>query len=66
MFAVVDSLRACRAAEDAIRCAENISIQIHNLEWAQQRSDGAAAHDALDQIKSFAGGLLDARIRVRH
>ena len=66
MFAVVDSLRASRAAEDDIRRAENISIEIHNLEWAQQRSDCTASHCALDRIRAFAGELLDTRIRVRH
>ena len=66
MFAVVDSLRACRAAPDEIRRAENISIEIHNLEWAQQRGDRAASRDTLDRIRSFAAGILDARIRARH
>jgi hypothetical protein len=66
MFAVVDSLRACGSAEDHIRRAENISVEIHKLEWALQRRDAAASRLALDQLRGFAAGLLDARIRVRH
>ena len=66
MFAVIDSLRACGAPKDDVQRAENISIQIHNLEQAQRCNDGTAADECLERIRSFAAEVLNARIRVRH
>jgi hypothetical protein len=43
MFSVIDSLRGSSAAIEDVRRAENISVEMHKLEWALQRQDDKGA-----------------------
>ena len=62
MFSVVDCLRATSARIREVRRAEQISIELHKLEWALQQKDSPAASAALDELKMLAVSWLDSRI----
>ena len=65
MFAVVDSLRASAAPREQVRRAENISVEMHKLEWARQRQDSLGTQAALDNLRALAAGWLNTRICSR-
>ncbi|MFL6736165.1 MAG: hypothetical protein ACJ8F4_03795 [Sphingomonas sp.] len=66
MFAVVDKLRAATAAEEDIRRAERISVEMHKLEWALRRGDAAGTNSAHEQLKALAAEWINTRICRRH
>ena len=58
----MDSLRASAAPIEQVRCAENISVEMHKLEWALQRRDDEATGAALDTLRTLAANWLSTRI----
>lgn len=66
IFAAVDSLRSCNAPAEQVRQAEDISVQIHRLQWALQQSNDLQIDSALGDLKSMAAQWLETRIQSRH
>ncbi len=66
MFSVVDELRASNARVEEVRRAEQISIEIHKLEWALREGDGAGAKRVRDQLKSLSAEWINTRICNRN
>jgi hypothetical protein len=62
MFSVVDCLRENSAPIEEVRRAEQISIELHKLEWALQQEDVPRVSAALDELKMLAVNWLDSRI----
>jgi hypothetical protein len=65
IFAAVDALRFNAADQQLVRGAEEVSVELHKLEWAMQRGDGAAATGARESLKKIAANLLNSRISAR-
>lgn len=66
IFAAVDSLRSCNAPAEQVRQAEDISVQIHRLQWALQQSNDLQVDSALGDLKSMAAQWLGTRVQSRH
>jgi hypothetical protein len=66
MSSIIDGLRASSAPIEERRRAEQISIEMHKLEWALQRADERAASAARDELKSLAAQWIEMRIGNRH
>jgi hypothetical protein len=65
IFAAVDALRFNADDQQLVRAAEEVSVELHKLEWALQRGDGAAAAGARKSLKKIAANLLNSRISAR-
>jgi hypothetical protein len=66
LFDVVDELRAAKGATEEARRAEQISIEIHKLEWALRHGDGCAAEAVRGHLKVLAAEWINMRICSRH
>jgi hypothetical protein len=66
LFEVVDELRAASGATDEARRAEQISIEIHKLEWALRQGDAQAAEAVREQLKLLAAEWINMRICRPH
>jgi hypothetical protein len=66
MFAVIDDLRANSAVAEDARRAEQISVEIHKLEWALRQGDADAAKTARETLKGLAADWINRRICARH
>ena len=66
MFSVIDDLRANSGVAEDARRAEQISVEIHKLEWALRQGDAAAAATARDALKGLAADWINTRICTRH
>jgi hypothetical protein len=66
LFEVVDELRAAAGATEEARRAEQISIEIHKLEWALRQGDADAAQASREQLKTLATEWINMRICSRH
>lgn len=64
IFTVVDHLRLCHGNTGNLLRAENVSIQLHKLEWSVQRCDDKATERAREALKRIAVEMLDLRIRT--
>ena len=62
MHNAVDTMRGASVPADELRCAENISIEMHRLSWALCRSDQPSIMSARDALKRLANGWMDTRI----
>ena len=63
IHSIIDRLRASAADLAEIRRTESVSIALHKLHWSLQRSDGAAAESARQDLTQIAVEFLDTAIR---
>lgn len=56
---IIDDLRQISAPRELVAQTEQISIQLHQLEWAIARRDAALASEARDALRSIAASWLD-------
>jgi hypothetical protein len=63
IHSIIDDLRMASAPGPMIAQAENISIQLHLLEWAVAQSDEEKAANARQELRLIAAAWLDRRIR---
>lgn len=66
LFDVVDELRSMAGDASQVRRAEQISIEIHKLEWALRRGDAFAADASRQQLRSHAAEWINTRIFSAH
>ena len=62
MYLAIDDMRAKATPVDELRRAEQISLEIHRLEWALRHGNKLAADSARQQLRSLAADWLNARI----
>ena len=62
IHSIIDDLRAASAPRQMIERAENISLELHHLEWAAARRDAESASNARQNLRSIAAAWLDQRI----
>jgi hypothetical protein len=62
IHSVIDDLHAASAPRYMIEQAENISLELHQLESAVIRGDAAQASDARQMLRTIAATWLDQRI----
>ena len=59
IHAIIDDFRKIPASRELVVQTEQISIQLHRLEWAVARGDSALASQARDVLRSIATSWLD-------
>ena len=59
IHAIIDDLRKVAASRELVDQTEQISIELHHLEWAVARGDAAVASQARDALRSIAGSWLN-------
>lgn len=62
IHSIIDDLRAASARPELIEQAEGISLQLHHLDSAVARGDGALATDAREALRTIAGAWLNFRL----
>jgi hypothetical protein len=62
MYSAIDQLRTDGGEVRYLRCAEQVSVEMHKLDCALQRQDKKASNRALAELKMLAGNWLTARI----
>jgi hypothetical protein len=59
IHSIIDDLKAACASRELVTRTEDISLQLHHLEWAAARGDGALALDARATLRSIAESWLN-------
>jgi hypothetical protein len=62
IHSIIDDLHSASAPRQMIVRAENISLQLHQLESAIARGSSSQACDARQALRSIAAEWLDSRI----
>lgn len=58
----IDVLRDEAPQSDVLRLAEEISLEIHKLRWAQHASNSIEMERVTGAFRNLAAGMLNARI----
>lgn len=58
IHAIIDDLRRVAISREVLAQTEQISVQLHHLEWAVARGDAALASQARNALRSIASSWL--------